>query len=212
MTRMKNIQALFAMVALAVASTSCGDVVRQGKSPMFLTIDLLQGQRGGGSASGFASPLLSDVLTIKTTPAPCSVVTPCPTFFDDPGQVVLRLSPKNIGTAAAPAAPSSNNDVTITRYSVSYKRSDGRNTPGVDVPYPFSGASTGTIPADGSLTLGFELVRHSAKQEAPLVQLANNIIILSTIAEVTFYGQDRVGNEISATGLIQIDFANFGDF
>jgi len=28
---------------------------------------------------------------------------------------------------------------------------------------------------------------------------------------VTFYGTDRVGNDISVTGSIQVDFGNFGD-
>jgi hypothetical protein len=55
-------------------------------------------------------------------------------------------------------------------------------------------------------------VRHVAKKEAPLVQLVDNGQIITTIAEVTFYGQDLVGNDISVTGTIQIDFGNFGDF
>ena len=32
------------------------------------------------------------------------------------------------------------------------------------------------------------------------------------IARVTFYGADRVGNAIQATGQIQVEFGNFGDF
>ncbi|MCK7469888.1 MAG: hypothetical protein MZU95_03085 [Desulfomicrobium escambiense] len=47
------------------------------------------------------------------------------------------------------AAPTPVNSVTVTRYHVAFKRSDGRNTPGVDVPYAFDGAATGTIGADG---------------------------------------------------------------
>ena len=106
---------------------------------------------------------------------------------------------------------STNNEVTITRYHVSYRRADGRNTQGVDVPYAFDGASTGTVPASGNITLGFELVRHVAKKEPPLIQLLTSSTIITTIADVTFYGQDRVGNEISVTGSLQIDFGNFGD-
>ena len=92
-----------------------------------------------------------------------------------------------------------------------FRRSDGRNRPGVDVPYAFDGAATGTIASGGTLTLGFELVRHVAKQEAPLVQLVDSPTIISTIADITFYGQDRVGNEISVMGSISVDFGNFGD-
>jgi len=80
------------------------------------------------------------------------------------------------------------------------------------VPYSFDGAATGTIPAGGSLTLGFDLVRNVAKQESPLAQLRTSPNIITSIALVTFYGRDRVGNNVSVTGQIQIDFGNFGDF
>jgi hypothetical protein len=55
------------------------------------------------------------------------------------------------------------------------------------------------------------MVRHVAKEESPLVQLIRNPQIISTIAHVTFYGRDAVGNEISVTGSIGIEFGNFGD-
>ena len=197
MTRMTNVKTLLVTAALAAASVSCGDVVRDGKSPMFLVIDRLQGSKGGGSTT-FGNPLHSDVVTGTTV-------------FNDLGQAVLRVVPKNIGSAAVPAAPSSNNEVTITRYRVVYTRADGHNTPGVDVPYPFDGGVTGTVVFGTALTLVFEIVRHDAKLEPPLAALVSNIFILNTIADVTFYGRDRVGNEISVTGSILIDFGNFGD-
>jgi hypothetical protein len=207
---MRHVNGLVAVAALVASSVSCGDVVRSGKAPMFLVIDLMQGQRGGGSGNTLGNPLQSDVLSLVTTPAPCTTDSPCPTVFNDVGQVVLRIVPKDIGNAAVPAAPSTNNEVTVNRFRVVYRRADGRNTPGVDVPYGFDGAVTGTVQIGSQLTLGFELVRHSAKLEAPLANLVSNITILTTIADVTFYGQDRVGNEISVTGSIQIDFANYG--
>ena len=92
-----------------------------------------------------------------------------------------------------------------------YRRADGRNTPGVDVPYAFDGAATGTVPLTGTMTLGFQMVRNQAKQEPPLVQLATNGLFISTIADVTFYGRDQVGNDVSVTGSMEVDFANFGD-
>ena len=108
-------------------------------------------------------------------------------------------------------APTTNNEVTITRYHVSYLRADGRNTPGVDVPYAFDGAVTATVPVGNTVILTFELVRHTAKEESPLRQLISSPTIISTIAEVTFYGTDRTGNAISVTGSISIDFGDFGD-
>jgi hypothetical protein len=108
-------------------------------------------------------------------------------------------------------SPSANNQVTITRYHVQFIRSDGHNVEGVDVPYAFDGAATVTIAAGATGTMPFELVSVSAKQEAPLVQLKTNPIEISTLAQVTFYGQDVVGNAIQATASLSVNFANFGD-
>jgi hypothetical protein len=108
-------------------------------------------------------------------------------------------------------APSSNNEVTVTRVHIKYVRADGRNVPGVDVPWEFDAAATGTVTASGTTTIGFQLVRHDAKLESPLIQLQSNGVIITTIAQITLYGRDQVGNDISATGALEIDFGNFGD-
>ena len=107
--------------------------------------------------------------------------------------------------------PSTNNRVTISRYRVEYRRSDGRNTPGVDVPFPIDGGTTATIEANSAGSVGFELVRHTSKAESPLVELINDPRVISTTAYVTFFGTDQVGNDISATGTILVNFGNFGD-
>ena len=58
----------------------------------------------------------------------------------------------------------------------------------------------------------FELVRHSAKLEAPLAGLAQSIgLIYSTVADVTFFGHDQAGNDLSVTGSIGVQFGNFAD-
>lgn len=201
-----------AVLAVGVAaSTSCGSVVRDGRSPVYLVIDSLLGSRGASTPGAPANTLISDVITNVTSPAPCTTDKPCATIFGDTGQVTLSASLKDIGTPTAPAAPTTNNAVTITRYHVEYVRTDGRNVQGVDVPYAFDGASTGTIPAGGTLTLGFELVKNIAKQQAPLIQLATSSVIIQAIANVTFYGQDQVGNQVNVTGSISVEFGNFGD-
>jgi hypothetical protein len=206
---MRQLKILAATFGVAAASLSCGSVVRSGSSPVFLVINLMQGATGGTSVGTFGNPLISSVLTFRTAPAPCTPATPCPTYFNDLGQVVLALAPKDITTAGTAAAPSTNNQVTITSYTVTYTRADGRNTPGVDVPWPIDGAVTGTVQIGTLLTLGFELVQIAAKQEPPLAALASTTTVLTTIAQVTFYGHDLVGNTISATGAIQIDFGSF---
>ena len=193
---MHRLTHLVVVAALAAGGVSCGDVVRQGRAPVFLVIDSLQGANGS-DPSTFFSVLLSDVVTAGS-------------YFNDPGRVVLRIVPKDIG-GTAPTVLTTNNEVTITRYHVSYRRADGRNTQGVDVPYAFDGVATGTVTPGTATTIGFQLVRTVAKKESPLVQLVTNPVIITMIADVTFYGQDRVGNDVSASGSVQIDFGNFGD-
>ena len=90
-----------------------------------------------------------------------------------------------------------------------YIRADGRNTPGVDIPYPFDSAIGLTVLDD--VTKSFEIVRHVAKEEAPLAALGQSPIIITAIARVTFYGHDQTGRSVSATGQIGVDFGNFGD-
>lgn len=208
---MRSMKRLIVAVAVAATTVSCGDVVRMGKSPVYLVIESLQAVRGGSSGAELSSTLYSDVLTLVTTPAPCTPDAPCPTIFADSGQVVMRISLKDLGQGVTPSQPSLNNEVTINRYRVSYRRADGRNTPGVDVPFGFDGAATGTVPTNAAASFGFELVRHVAKMEPPLVQLSFSSTIIATIADITFYGRDQVGNEISATGSILVEFGNFGD-
>ena len=97
----------------------------------------------------------------------------------------------------------------MTRYRVRYIRSDGRNTEGVDVPYAFDGAVSGTVQAP--LELVFTLVRAQAKAEAPLAALLTNFNVLNTLAEITFYGRDQTGREVSVVGMIGVSFADWGD-
>jgi hypothetical protein len=201
---------LFVVAAALASSISCGDVSRSSRAPVYLVINLLEGA-SGADPTKFSGNVASDVLTIVTTGGNCSTTNPCPTIFGDEGRVTLSLAMKDIGTTGSPTTPSSNNSVTITRYHVDYVRADGRNTPGVDVPYPFDGAVTGTVFGGQTTQLAFLLVRNVAKEESPLVQLVLNTKLISTMARVTFYGKDLVGNDISATGTVEIDFGNFGD-
>jgi hypothetical protein len=197
-----------ALLAMLVAGISCGSVVRQGHSPVYLQVDSLAAQRGGLSGP-FTNPIASDVITNVTSPAPCTATSPCPTVFSDPGQVVLRGQLKDV---TSPTGPTANNDVTITRYRVTYRRADGRRLEGIDVPYAFDGATTATVRVGAPTTLPFELVRVVAKKESPLVNLVNSASVVTMIAEVTFFGRDMVGRDVSVSGLVQIDFGNFGDF
>ena len=185
--------------ALALTSVSCGDLTREGTSSSYLIITALEATSGADPGT-FAGILSSDVVTVKDKVA---------STFADPGRVQFALGLKDPGPSTSPAAPTQANFITVDRYRVRYIRSDGRNVEGVDVPYAFDGAFTVTV--SGSTTAGFTLVRIQAKDEAPLRALGFNGQVISTIAEVTFYGHDQTGRAVSVTGQISINFANFAD-
>jgi hypothetical protein len=208
---MKWIQstAVLSVTALAALSAACGDVVREGRAPVQVVVNSLQAA-SGASPSEMGGNLLSDVVTLVDRQVGDETVQ-VPTTFNDVGQVTLSLILKDPGNPGSPSAPSAINQVTINRYRVTYRRTDGRNTPGVDVPFPFDSAVSFTIPATGTVTAGFEIVRHTAKEEAPLASLRANLDVIATITEVTFYGRDQAGNDVSVSGTLGINFGNFAD-
>ena len=194
-----NVWLLGSAVCLAGVGAGCGgDLLRQDRSPVLLVIESLAGASGAsGTAGTFGGTLQSDVVTL---------VDDSPTIFPDFGQVRMSFVMKDIMTT-----PSTMNGVTINRYRVTFRRSDGRNTPGVDVPYPFDSAVTFTIAPGGTVTQAFELIRHVAKMEAPLAALRSSPVIISTVADITFFGHDVAGNELSSSGSLGIQFGNFAD-
>jgi hypothetical protein len=199
------------LAATVLASTSCAsELTRTGKSPSFLIIDSLAGS-SGATAGTFGSQLNSDVQTLINQTVN-GVQIKVPTIFNDLGQATLRVALKNPGPAANPTAPTTINEITVTRYHVKFRRSDGREREGIDVPYAFDGGVTGTVNASGTSVV-FDLVRHSMKEEPPLSLLVRGggAGEISTIAEITLYGRDQAGNEVSVMGMITVNFADFGD-
>lgn len=190
---------LSAVLALTVLTASCGDLTRQGTASSYLIVSSVEAASGADEGT-FSTNLLSDVVT---------VVDGVPSIFNDMGRVNLKLGMKDPGAAGTPNAPTPNNWITVDRYRVRYVRADGRNTEGTDVPYGFDGAFTATVSGDAQA--GFTIVRHTAKMEAPLAALAASGVIIDTIAEITFYGHDQTGREVSAVGKIGVAFGNFAD-
>ena len=191
---------LAGMLVLAALTASCGDVTRQGTGSSYLIIQELQAA-SGAEPGAFSGTLNSDVVT---------VVEEVPTIFNDVARVRFSLAMKDPGSANGPTSPTPANFITMNRYHVRYFRADGRNTPGVDVPSAFDGAFSGTV-GSTDLTIGFELVRHIAKEQAPLAALGRSPTIITTICEITFYGRDQTGRDVSVTGQLMINFGNFGD-
>jgi hypothetical protein len=186
------------IACLAVVTAGCGDLVGQDRSSVILVIDALEAASGADTSLEFTPTLNSDVLTQGG-------------FFSDPGRVTIRVISKDLGEALT-----ATNAVTINRYLVTFRRTDGRNMPGRDVPQPFDSALTFTVASGTAQTRSFELIRHVAKFESPLIALRDNagninFNVISTIADITFFGRDQAGREVSVTGSIGIQFGDFAD-
>lgn len=196
------------VAAAAFVTSACGEVARTGRSPAYLQIVNLEAA-SGAEPDAFGNTLFSDVLTLVKDDDDNLV----PTIFGDLGRVEFRVGLKDPGATGVPTAASPLNAITLSQYRVVFKRSDGRNTQGVDVPYAFDGGLTFTVPASGTAQGTFPIVRHQAKEEPPLRAMAYNggAQLISTVAEITFYGRDQAGNDVVATGTMSVNFGDFGD-
>lgn len=203
---------LLAVAVCALTSASCGsELLRTGRAPVLLVLEQLSAASGRDPGT-FVNPLLSDVQVLIETTIGTQTVD-VPTIFNDLGRATLRVEMKAQPSDINPVSPSALNAVTLTRYRVNFRRSDGRNTAGVDVPFGFDGAVSTTIQPGASSEVIFDLVRHAAKSEPPLRNLVagGSLRFVSTVAEVTFFGRDQNGNEVMVTGSMDVIFGDFGD-
>jgi len=127
---------------------------------------------------------------------------------EDEVEVSVAVRNKN-PKAPAPNVPSA---VILQSYEVRYFRTDGRGTEGVDVPYRITGNLTFAVDVatSGTSTFPLEIVRRQAKVEPPLSSIYQ-AALLTVMAEVTLYGETLTGDRVSASGRLQIDFADYGD-
>lgn len=192
----------FAALALLLSSTiaapACTKQQTEGQSSSYLIINSILAARGNEPDEEFGV-LDSDVVTGGSV-------------YGDLGKITLTLGLKDPGVAVNPAIPTTTNFITVTRYRVKFIRTDGRSTQGVDVPYEFEGGATATVGV-GDTGLEITLVRVQAKLEAPLKALTNlgGQVAIQTIAEVTLFGKDQAGRDVSVTGAISVNFADFAD-
>ena len=187
--------------ACVISLASCGgEMLRTGRSPVYLVVESIEAGAQGGTPAAF---LISDVRLDDGS------------VFNDNVSLTLRSLEKNPDATAAPV-----NTITLTRYRVDFRRTDGRNTPGVDVPYGFDGGLSVSVAPNSSATVSFEVVRHQAKLEPPLKNIAafsaagrslSGLGFLSTIAEITVYGRDQNGNEVSVAARLDVHFGDFAD-
>ena len=181
-SRAVSVVAAAGALCCLLGAVSCNDLLTASRSSTILVIERIGAASGGTPDDPIPTLLDSDVLTNGGV-------------FPDIGRVTTRLAFKSPGTSENPASPTSANWVTVTGYRVVFRRSDGRNVQGTDVPYAFEGGLTMTT-VDIS-TAEFTLVRAQAKLEQPLIALrgGGGAVALSVIAE----------------GTIGINFADFAD-
>jgi len=195
MNNMKKALRIAVILSAFLVLYSCNSVEDDSQSASMLIVENLLGKDAGGKPGNF---LQSDVLLSTGT------------IVADTATATLRaatLDPDPIlGTSLY-------NDLVLTRYLVSYTRTDGRNVPGVDVPYPFEGSLSTVIKAGSTSTISFIIVREVAKIEPPLVELVDIGAeqVLACTAKIEFYGHDNVNKTVKATGYLTIYFANYAD-
>jgi hypothetical protein len=200
MRKMKNWLKILVIVPALFMLFSCNPLENDSKSDSVLLVLNILGSDIEDNEVNF---LQSDVVTIDAQ-------TGAATVSDDAVSATLTaqtLDPEPIlGT-------SYNNDIYVTRYVVSFSRTDGNNQEGVGVPYSFEGSLTARVPVDSQTDVAFILVRAVSKLEPPLINLreGRGEGVLKTTARVDFYGHDTLGNKVKATGYLSVYFANYVD-
>jgi hypothetical protein len=191
--------ALAAMAVLAVAA--CNPIENSTTSASLLTVVSITGLDLSGKDANFTQ---SDVLHTDST-------TGTSTITDDVAKAGLEASTL---APAPPAGISQYNDIQLDKIVVSYSRTDGRNTEGIDVPYSFEQNVSQVFRVGQQATITFIIVRATAKQEPPLIGLragATRGEVIYTNAKIVFYGHDLAGKMVTATGYLPVEFADFAN-
>lgn len=184
-----QITVLGAAVAAVVMAGCTPDYVTDSQAAVTLFINAING----------GAPLDSDVLSGSASNG----------FFivEDEVPVAIANRQKNPNFIVVPQVAMA---IDIERYEVRYFRSDGRNTEGVDVPHRISGNIRFVIDVGANAAFSLEVVRRQAKLEPPLRNLVGGggEIVITCFAEVTLHGRTTAGQNVQATGRLQIDFAD----
>ncbi len=201
MKTQKTLFKILTILPVILLYVACNPLSDDTRSASLLVIETMTGTDMEGNLANF---LQSDVI-YQDPENPES-----DTIYADPAVVSFRAQ---LLEPASLTGPSHFNDITVTRYVVSYIRADGRNTEGVDVPYSFEGNLSVVVPIDSGVEANFIIVREVAKLEPPLIGLHEwrDAGVINCTAKVDFYGQDQVGNTIKATGYLTVFFANYAN-
>lgn len=192
-------QAGIALLAL-VFLFACNPIEDDTKSDSLLIVERITGVDAEGNEADF---LQSDVIKVNPDTGETYVTA-------DVAKATLRatlLDPAPLMGASA------YNDILVNRYVVNYTRTDNKNTPGVDVPYPVEGMLNALVRIDQTVQISFIIVKETAKLEPPLRNLAVGRAegVLTVNAKIDFYGEDITKRKVKASGYLTIEFANYSD-
>lgn len=191
---------IIGLIIMALVMTSCSSCTADSTSASALFINSLTGNDLLGEAG--STTVFSDVITEGS-------------IINDNGVASLIARPIN------PAADSINfehtyyMDVLVDQIDVEFRRTDGRNMEGVDVPYRFTQPMNMVVPIYENIDIPFVLIRHVAKMEAPLLalrEIPSREFVLQLVAIVTIHGKDLGGHRVApVTGYLSVWCANFAD-
>lgn len=205
--------AILVLLFVCLISYACSRVEDNTRSGTLLEVTNVVGDAGGNNGE-ISAPLLSD--TCDNDDADPQDPDLC-TVFNDNANLTFRNQYLMLGPGVG-FTPTPINDVIVNRYRVDYFRANSRNIPGVDVPFGIDGTMNVRVPIGTPSNPGTGLgsiivVRHVAKKEPPLAELDNGTseLLITANAELRFWGQDIAGRTVSATGYLEIHFANYGE-
>lgn len=148
--------------------------------------------------AGNAPPIFSDVVTIEDTIA---------LVYEDVAVATVAFDVHFYDVPFGSSQPSGYG-AHLTRYTVTFESVED---PDDVVPSTHEGALNVIIPPGEEQSVSFVLVTAESKGAAPLVDLALGGE-LRTKAIVEFFGtEDKTGQELQATGELQVNFANWAD-
>ena len=121
------------LAAVAAGISGCSSTVREGRSPAYLIVQRIEAA-SGAEDDKFSDELSSDVLTNSSV-------------FEDLARVTFAPGAERHRRGRRADLADLQQLHHRQPLHVDFRRTDGRNTPGVDVPYGFEGAGTVTVTA-----------------------------------------------------------------
>ena len=189
---------IFALLIAVLALASCNAVENDSTSGTMLQIVSLTGKDLEGNEG--STTVFSDVVTNGS-------------IINDNCVAELQAKPLDPLLDIKNVTPYM--DVLVDQIDVEFRRTDGRNVEGVDVPYRFTQPMSMLVSFSDTVKIPFVVIRHVAKMEAPLLALRevpSREFVLQLVAVVTIHGKDIGGHRVApVTGYVTVWCANFAD-